>query len=131
MSHWCGKCDFRDTLSIHFKDDFDDFMKRTGGVIHQRNGKDFKDIVITQPADLIPYYAHLISCACFSPEDTSIYLCQNSYLDIRIKEIGEFNEKYPDWKHSTVYYEMQKSRLAALYERERIKPIEEQGIVDN
>ena len=45
--------------------------------------------------------------------------------------IVEFNEKYPDWKHSTVYYEMQKSRLAALYERERIKPSEEQGIVDN
>jgi hypothetical protein len=131
MSHWCGKCDFRDTLSIHFKDDFKDFVKRTGGIIHQRDGKDFKDIIITQPADLIPYYTHLISCATFSPDNTSIRITQNSYLDTRIKEIEEFNEKYPDWKHSTVYYEIQKNRLAALYEREKIKPIEEQGIVDN
>lgn len=131
MSRWCGKCDFRDTLSIHFENNFKYFMEKTGGIIYQRQGKDFKEIVITQPADLIPYYAHLISCSCFSPDKASIYLSQDSYLDTRIKEIKEFNERYPDWKHSTVYYEMQKTKLAALYEKEKAKPIAEQGIVDD
>ena len=131
MSHWCGKCDFRDTLSIHFEDDFKYFMEKTGGIIYQRQGKDFKDIVITQPADLIPYYAHLISCSCFSSDKASIYLSQDSYLDIRIKEIKEFNERYPDWRHSTAYYEMQKIKLMELYEKERKKLVKDQKITDD
>lgn len=131
MSHWCGKCDFRDALSIHFDDNFDYFMQRTKGVIYQRQGKEVIEITITQPADLIPYYPHIIGVMESCPQEAYIRISEHSYLDTRIREIGEFNEKYPDWKHSTVYYEMQKAKLAALYEKEKVKPIEEQGIVDN
>lgn len=131
MSKWCGKCDFRDFLFIHFDDDFNCFMKKTGGIIHQRQNGEIKDIIITQPADLIPYYSHLISIMTSNSEKTSIYLTTESYLDIRIKEIAKFNEDYPECKHEDSYYRELKEALVALYEKEKTKPIEEQGIVDN
>lgn len=131
MSKWCGKCDFRDFLSIHFNDNFEQFMKKTGGIISQRANGESKDILITQPADLIPYYAHLVSIMTSNSERTSIYLTSESYIDIRIKEIAKFNEEFPEYKHKDDYYRELKKELAALYEREKAKPIEEQGIVDD
>ena len=131
MSHWCGKCDFRDTLSIFFDDDFSKFMDATKGVIYKRQDKDIIKIEITKPSDLIPYYAHIMGVMTKDLDGAYIQLGEKSYLDTRIEEINEFNEKYPDWKHSTVYYEMRKAALNELYEREINKPIEEQGIVDN
>lgn len=131
MSHWCDKCDFRDTLSIFFDDDFSKFMEATKGVIYKRQDKDIIKIEITKPSDLIPYYAHIMGVMTKDLDGAYIQLGEKSYLDTRIEEINEFNEKYPDWKHSTVYYEMRKAALNDLYEREIKKPIEEQGIVDD
>lgn len=131
MSVWCGKCDFRDTLSICFDDDFSKFMKATKGVIYKRQNKDIIKIEITKPADLIPYYAHIVGVMAKDPDGAYIQLGEKSYLDTRIEEINEFNEKCPEWKHSTVYYETRKAALNELYEREIKKSIESQSIIDD
>ena len=65
------------------------------------------------------------------PDGAYIQLGEKSYLDTRIEEINEFNEKCPEWKHSTVYYETRKAALNELYEREIKKSIESQSIIDD
>lgn len=130
MSKWCGKCDFRDTLSINFNDDFSDFITATNGTIYQRKGKEVVEVKIEKPSDLIPFYAHLIAIMGRDPDHTYIQLAEESYLDTRIKEIKEFNELYPHCRHSDRYYKVRRAKLTALYEKERKKPIAEQDIVD-
>lgn len=118
MSKWSGECDFRDILEIFYHDDFNAFMKGTGGYIRKYVDDDSsiaQHIKITCPADLIPYYpypsAHQAGQLTDGVYKMNICL-SNDYRSSQTKH------------YKTIYKE-----LLELYNLESKKPIEEQKIL--
>lgn len=127
MSNWSFKYDLRDDLEIKFNDDFNKFMQLTKGVIYKLNteGQE-EEIKITCPADLIPYYAHILVSGVITPKSAHLCYSNKSYLDENWHKLNEL------YQHNNAVIDFlleRKERLTKLYEQERVKPIEEQRII--
>lgn len=79
MSKWTGKCDFCDSCEmIHNPQEIIEKSK-----IYLGDSR----VMIKEERDLIPYYTHLISSACYNKEKGNvIYLSEESFIDSEEKD---------------------------------------------
>ena len=79
MSKWTGKCDFCDNCEmIHNPQEFVEKSK-----IYLGDAR----LMIKEEKDLIPYYTHLISSACYNKESgNTIHLSRDSFINSEERE---------------------------------------------
>ena len=79
MSKWTGKCDFCDNCEmIHNPQEFVEKSK-----IYLGDAR----VMIKEEKDLIPYYTHLISSACYNKESgNTIHLSRDSFINSEERE---------------------------------------------
>lgn len=83
MSKYSGKCDFYDTISLYGID----YIKNSDVYVGSFSTKNRNHkIKINSSKDCIPYYPFIISCAGFNKDKSTIYLSDESWVDIEEKE---------------------------------------------
>lgn len=76
MSRYSGKCDWKDTIDIH-EYTLDDLQNRVKVYV----GDSKKPLYIEKMSDMIVYYPYIVSSACFSKENSTVFLSSESYVD--------------------------------------------------
>ena len=93
MSKYSGKCDVYDSVIMISK--YTDEELAHNVTIYQGYGEDQKKLNISCRKDLIPYYAHLVSSACYDNVERKavIHITRESFVDREERESLEFKLK--------------------------------------
>ena len=127
MSKWTNKYDFRDYLDDELHNNFHAFYNNLITVF-----RGDLEVEIKEPADLIPYYNHIVEMTMYVKGQRTVVLSEYSYTFTRIKELNYYNNKFGNDKFKpfkTDYLENKQKELDLLYETERMKPENEQRII--
>ena len=89
MSTYSGKCDVYDDLIMIHK--YTDEELANNVKIYQRSAEGEKQLKITCRKDLIPYYGHIVSSACYNNAERKsiIYITAESHVDREERDMLE------------------------------------------
>ena len=93
MSRYSGRCDCYDDLVMIHKYTDEELINNVKIYIHTKDGD--KLLPITCKKDLIPYYAHIVSSACYNNAERKsvIHITSESFVDREERESLEFKMK--------------------------------------
>jgi hypothetical protein len=93
MSRYSGKCDVYDSVIMISK--YTDEELAHNVTIYQGYGEDQKKLNISCRKDLIPYYAYLVSSACYNNVERKavIHITRESFVDREERDSLEFKLK--------------------------------------
>lgn len=90
ISRYSGKCDWCDVLEIH---GYTIEELQSNVIIYVGNNRE--PLLIKKMSDMIPYYPHLVSSACFDNKERKsvIHLSSESFVDREEREVLEWRLK--------------------------------------
>lgn len=95
MSIYSDNLDFRDILKSHFNDNFEDFLRSTGGILHFIDPQGYlQSIKIKHSYELIPFYSFEASTLRVTPTIVNITIKDKSIPEKYLDNIAQIEEKY-------------------------------------